>query len=423
MTLCLSYGTIGKNRLFLTKKERTMQKTKISIIFAVFILLIAVVGYIQLQNQLDDNTSTSDSETEVIEEESIPEPIVSRASIAGVGDVLLHGSIYRDAQDGDTYHFDDMFTHVKPYLEQADITLANQESMIGGEELGLSTYPQFNSPYEIGDTLKRSGVDIVSIANNHTLDRGEEAIMNALNHWDKIGMPYVGAYRSEDDRATIRTIEKNGITFSFLAYTYGTNGIPVPEGKPYLVNLIDEEKIVADIREAKQHSDVIVVSLHFGNEYERMPNEQQTKLAQLIADAGAHIIFGHHPHVLQPVDFIQSEEGHETFVAYSLGNFLAAQEAKHDHYRRIGGIVQVEVEKTEFDGETTIRVHSPSFLATYIHFRNWSQYRILPMYELTDNELSNASERYEETKEHVQQFVPDLQFIEEEPNMSEHASE
>src|SRR5690606_16862438 len=187
---------------------------------------------------------------------------------------------------GETFHFDDMFQAVKPYLEKPDITFANQESMIGGKELGLSTYPTFNSPFEIGDTLKRVGVDVVSMANNHTLDRGEKAILNAIQHWNKIGMLYVGAYASEEDKAKIRTIEKNGITFSFLAYTYGTNGIPVPKDKPYLVNLIDKEKIEADIQQAKELSDVVVVSLHFGNEYERMPNESQKELAQFIADAG-----------------------------------------------------------------------------------------------------------------------------------------
>lgn len=392
-----------------------MKKVNFHMFFIFLMMLLAITGCAELQKKAKENPH--DVKDEIVQQEVEPEPVVSNASIAGIGDVLLHGSIYRDAQVGDTFNFDDVFSAVKPYLESPDITVANQESMIGGKEIGLSTYPQFNSPFEIGDTLKHSGVDLVTIANNHTLDRGEKAIMNALDHWDKIGMPYVGAYRSADDQARIRTLEKNGITFSFLAYTYGTNGIPVPEGKPYLVNLIDKEKIQAEIFEAKELSDVVVVSLHFGNEYERMPNENQKDLAQFIADAGAHIIFGHHPHVLQPVDFIRSKEGHDTFVAYSLANFLAAQEAKHDHYRRTGGILQVEVEKVEFDGETTVRIHSPSFLPTYIHFRNWQNYRILPMHSLTNNELSNAKQRYEETKQHMQQFVPYLQIIDDESSL------
>lgn len=392
-----------------------MKKAGILSFVILLAILLGITGYFEIQKKNQQNNR--DETSEQIEQKK-PEPIVSTASIAAIGDVLIHGSIYRDAQKGEAYDFDEMFQAVKPYLEKPDITFANQESMIGGKELGLSTYPQFNSPFEIGDTLKRVGVDVVSIANNHTLDRGEQAILNAIQHWNKIGMLYVGAYENETDKAKIRTIEKNGITFSFLAYTYGTNGIPVPKDKPYLVNLIDKETIEADIQKAKQLSDVIVVSLHFGNEYERMPNEAQKELAQFVADAGAHIIFGHHPHVLQPVEFIRSKEGHDTFVVYSLGNFLAAQEAKHDQHRRIGGIVQVEVKKEELEGETKITVHSPSFLPTYIHFRNWKNYRILPMHSLTNNELSNAKQHYENTKKHMSQYLPSLTFIDDEKSSS-----
>src|SRR5690606_12591383 len=207
-----------------------MKKAGIFSFVIILVGLLAITGYYQIQKKSEENNQ----ETEERVEPPKPEPVTASASIAAVGDVLLHGSIYRDAQRGETFHFDDMFQAVKPYLEKPDITFANQESMIGGKEIGLSTYPTFNSPFEIGDTLKRVGVDVVSMANNHTLDRGEKAILNAIQHWNKIGMLYVGAYASEEDKAKIRTIEKNGITFSFLAYTYGTNGIPVPKDKPYL---------------------------------------------------------------------------------------------------------------------------------------------------------------------------------------------
>lgn len=389
------------------------------ILIFLLILLMGMTGcQFSKQGQEDEPPAVTDEEgteqttQEQEEEEEPPQPVVTSATVAAIGDVLIHQSIYRDAKTGDTYDFDKMFTEVTPYLQAADITIANQESMIGGAEMGLSTYPQFNSPFEVGDALKHAGVDVVSIANNHTLDRGEEAIMNATNHWDALGIPYVGAYKSAEDRAKIRTLERNDITFSFLSYTYGTNGIPVPEGKPYLVNLIDKEQIKADIASAKQQSDVIVVSLHFGNEYERLPNEQQKELVQFVADQGAHLIIGHHPHVLQTMEYVQSAEGHEAFVIYSLGNFLAAQEAKDDQYRRIGGILQVEVEKTESENESTMRILSPSFLPTYIAFKNWKNYKIIPMQQLTDNQLANAQQHYKEIKEHVSQSVPVLDFME-----------
>ena len=209
----------------------------------------------------------------------------------------------------------------------------NIRSTLIGVEIGLSSYPSFNSPKEVGAALKESGVDIVTLANNHTLDRGEKAIQSAIAHWNELDMPYTGSYLSADDQMNIRTIEKNGIIFSFLAYTYGTNGISVPEDKQYLVNLIEEEMIKQEISKAKEISDIVVVSLHFGNEYQRLPSDEQKEVAHKTANAGADIIIGHHPHVLQPMEWITKEDGKRTFVAYSLGNFLSGQ---LEDYRDLG---------------------------------------------------------------------------------------
>ena len=228
----------------------------------------------------------------------ISDPKTSVVSMASVGDVLIHNSVYEDAQVGDTYDFKPMFRLIQPYIEQADIAIANSETIIGGSELGLSSYPTFNSPYELGNDLKAIGFDVVSMANNHTLDRGEKAIQNAINHWNKIGVIQTGASRNDKERQEIRTLTKNGITFSFLSYTYGTNGIPIPDGKNYLVNLIDKDQIKKDVKAAQAVSDVVVASMHFGNEYEKMPNDSQKSMAQYLADLGVDIILGAHPHVL-----------------------------------------------------------------------------------------------------------------------------
>src|SRR5699024_1871144 len=139
-----------------------------------------------------------------------------------------------------------MLSPRKLFLDDSNITYDTLEPMLGGEELGLSSYPAFNSPYAVGDALKDAGVNVVSLANNHTLDRGEEAIMNAISHWENIDMMYTGAYKDEADRENIRVYQTDeGISVAFLAYTYGTNGIPVPEGKDHLVNLINRE-VMAD---------------------------------------------------------------------------------------------------------------------------------------------------------------------------------
>lgn len=337
-----------------------------------------------------------------------PEETVTSLTFVAVGDVLIHSSLYKDAYTPEGYHFDPMFELVAQTIKDADFAMANQESMIGGVEIGLSDYPSFNSPFEIGTTLKEVGFDAVTIANNHTLDRGEQAILNAIGHWDAIGMTYVGAYRSREDQETLRIAEQNGIKLALLGYTYGTNGIPVPEGKDYLVNLIDPEVIVRDIQEASRKADAVVVNLHFGREYERMPNEEQKKLAERLAQAGADLIIGHHPHVLQPCEWIEREDGGRTFVIYSLGNFLSGQEGV---YKEIGGILHVTIEKRERGDQRSISILEPALLPTWTHKKNWRQYKIIPLDQVTEQQLPGAAEYREKIRRHMTQWMPELTIL------------
>ncbi|WP_338472262.1 CapA family protein [Niallia sp. XMNu-256] len=336
-----------------------------------------------------------------------PEPIVQTIQLSAVGDILIHEDLYNAASVGNNqYDFTPMFELVKPYMEGADITFANQETMIGGVELGLSTYPAFNSPVEIGDALKNSGVDIVSIANNHTLDRREQAVLNSIDHWNKIGMLYTGAYSSFEDQKSIRVIEKDGIKVAFIAYTYGTNGIPVPEGKEYLVNLIDKQRIKDEIDRAEEIADVVAVSLHFGNEYERMPNEAQKELVQFSVDEGADLIIGTHPHVLQPFSWVQGKDGNRAYVMYSLGNFFSGQIGE---YKQMGGIASIEIEKV-IDGEQIdITLKNPKFLPTYV--RRQKDFKIIPMHLLTNDDVKNPQGLLEDLKRHMSQEVPELEFV------------
>lgn len=375
---------------------------------------LAACGY-------EDLTTVSEPIQPPLEEDErdVPpkEPEIHTATIAAIGDILLHNSVYEDAYIGNQYDFSKMFQQVKPYLESADITVANSESIIGGKELGLSSYPKFNSPYEIGDALKNVGVDVVNMANNHTLDRGEQGILNATNYWNQLGITYVGAAPSKEEADIIKTLTKNDIVFSFLGYTYGTNGQVVPKGKDYLVNYIDFEKIKEDIQWAREISDVVVVNIHTGNEYERDFNESQDNIAQHLADYGADIVFAHHPHVLQPVKWYEGEKGNRTFVIHSLGNFLSGQDKL---YTRIGAILQLEVKKTVAYDElghqhTTIDIINPQLLPTYVQFQHWRHYEIVPFYRLTNEELSNAQGIYEEIKCHMTKYIPDMTFIEWEP--------
>jgi poly-gamma-glutamate capsule biosynthesis protein CapA/YwtB (metallophosphatase superfamily) len=337
------------------------------------------------------------------------EPKVTTAKIAAIGDILIHSVIYYDAKTADGgYDFRPMFEPVKQYLEEADITIANQETMIGGTEIGLSTYPRFNSPYEVGDALKYVGVDVVTLANNHTLDRGEIAVQNAISHWNKIDMMYTGAYSSKEDSEQIRYMKMNDIMFSFLSYTYGTNGIPVPKGKDYLVNLIDKGKMKEDITEAKQNSEVVIVSMHFGNEYKLLPNQYQMDLAKFLANENVDIVIGHHPHVLQPVEWIERPDGKSTFVAYSLGNFISAMYGVN---QLIGGILQIDVEKKVVGKNIDISIKNPTIIPTYTHAPGFKNFRVLPMRDVSNEQLQNVDKYLVDFKNLMTQWVTDLNYI------------
>ncbi|TWT05296.1 CapA family protein [Planococcus sp. CPCC 101016] len=324
------------------------------------------------------------------------------ASVSAVGDILIHDRVYRDAQVSTGYDFDPMLKNVMPFLESADITIANSESLIGGSEIGLSSYPNFNSPYEVGDALKNAGVDVVSLANNHTLDRGLIAVENAIRYWNRIEMVHTGSYLSAEDRAEVTLMTRNGITFSFLSYTYGTNGIQTPAGKDYLVNRIDPLLIQQDLKRAKELSDVVVLSLHFGEEYKKMPNAEQIELARFSAENGADIILGHHPHVLQPPEWIETADGRKAFVIYSLGNFLSGQ---NELDRQIGAILHLDIEKEVTADSSTITLKNPAFTTTFVNSSNNAEYRVNLLKDI-DSALNAA------TKAHLSTWISDLQFIE-----------
>ncbi|WP_438315862.1 CapA family protein [Sporosarcina sp. FA9] len=294
-------------------------------------------------------------------------------SIGMIGDILLHHPLF-------TYeNYDFAFANVKDKLTSIDFLLANQESMPGGVELGLSGYPSFNSPKHIIRDLKANGVDMLSIANNHTIDRKETGVMNAIGYMGEYDMPYVGAYTSFLDQAEDRIVEVDGVRLGILAYTYGTNGIPVPEGKEYLVSLIDRERIQEEITDLKKRVDVLIVSLHWGNEYQLEPSKEQVDLAQFVAEQRADVLFGHHPHVLQKHDRIEDTE-----IFYSIGNFYSAQQFDSTN---IGGIARVTAAKTVFGGKSITVVGNPVFFPTAVTKDAQNRYHIIPLKDAGSNAI------------------------------------
>ncbi|WP_043930708.1 CapA family protein [Bacillus sp. EB01] len=326
----------------------------------------------------------------------------SKMTLGAIGDILIHDLVYEDAKKAEGYDFKPMFKPVKDMLSTPDILTANQESLVGGEELGITSYPSFNSPFELSEAVMDAGVDIVSTANNHSLDKGYRGVEAQIAYFKKIGLPFVGTATSQEARDKIVTMEKNGITLAFLSYTYGTNGIPIPEGKEFSVNLIDRDLMKGDIARAKKVSDAVVVSIHWGNEYQRYPVDEQKNLAQFLADSGADIIFGSHPHVLQPMEWIDGPNGKKTFVIYSLGNFISAQLRD---YKDIGGMVTIEITKKIDENGSHIALAKPDFSPTFVYRKNGRNFRVVPMEKTDAYGIANPEEMTAETMAHMTQWL------------------
>lgn len=291
---------------------------KLIILYMSLILCACSINSSPTDNKSDSNTNKA-NETEEQK---------TTVSFVGVGDNLIHEMIYKEADSANgemndgKYDFSSMYQHVKKDIQGADLAYMDQESIIGGDDLGISGYPTFNSPSDLASVVAEVGFDLINTANNHCLDKYQEGINYSHEIWSKqSGIITAGTYVSEEDRNTIRTIERNGITFSFLAYTYGTNGIESPHS--YSVAYFDEEHIKKDVKKAKEISDVVIVSAHWGDENVSAPNDFQKKYAKLFADLEVDVVIGEHPHVIQPVTWVTGENGNKTLVVYSLGNFLS----------------------------------------------------------------------------------------------------
>lgn len=297
----------------------------------------------------------------------VEEPVVedSIVSFMGVGDNLIHGAIYLDAyRKYGEYKFDDVYEEVADFVKSKDVAYINQETILGGTKLGLSHYPQFNSPHEIGDAIAKAGFDWVASSSNHSMDAYEEGIVETLKFWDQYPeIVTTGLARSEEERNSLKYIERNGVKIGVLGYTYGTNGIVVPEGKEYLVNVYSKEMIQEDVERIKDTCDVLMVSMHWGDEYSYEPSDEQKEMAQFLADLGVDVVIGEHPHVIQPMDWVEGKDGNETLVIYSLGNFLSAQD---EMPRMLGGCVSFDIRKLGKTGE--IKIENVKFYPTITHF-------------------------------------------------------
>ena len=342
----------SRNRNKILKKKNDInyskvQKSLIVIVSILFILLIVIAcfNYIKNRNDYQNLIDTSKQEIEnqkqenakkEAEENKEEEPTDTTFTMAAIGDIMCHNTQYNDAYNKDTgaYDFSYVFDDISLYTKTADICVGNLETTFAGEDVGYSGYPTFNTPDSLAYELKDIGIDVLSTAGNHALDKGFNGLSRTIDVLNDADIAHTGTYKTEEEQNTILTKYVKGIKIAFVNFTYGTNGIKIPSGKEFCVNLIDNDLITKQLDLAKsQNPDIIVACMHWGNEYKTTPNDTQKELSTFLFQNGVDIILGTHPHVLEPMEkqTVTLEDGttKDGFVIYSLGNFISGQTAEN----------------------------------------------------------------------------------------------
>ena len=381
----------------------------ILIILLLFLIIYKIFPFSFYWQQLlipFDSSVVQENEDTSLPSEEPPLKTTTRASLFMVGDALIHSAVYADADTGNGYDFRPMIEEVKEISKNYDLAFYNQETILGGSELGLSSYPRFNSPYEVGDAFVDAGFNLVSLANNHTLDRGETAILNSHRYW--MQHPEVmtaGSFSSNDEMAQPNIGEVNGISYAFFAYTDWTNGLVVPVGKDYLLARYSNELAKQDIEKVRDQVDVVIVSMHFGDEYSFNVSSRQRDIATYLASLGVDIVIGHHPHVVEPIEMIN-----DTLVIYSLGNFISAQRGVE---KLTGMMFSLDIVKTTEAGVSKVSLENmkAGLVYTYSDTINGIRrnFKVYPYQNLTEELLPNHEMYYNKYMNLILQNVSNIE--------------
>ncbi len=379
-------------------RKRKLKKTyrNLAIVTIIVLVLVTIMNFHVLKWK--DYQLQIPKENLKFNEELIPKVKVSSLSMIMAGDALIHKTVYLDAKTGEGYDFRKMFKHIKPIVQKYDLAFYNQETILGGAEIGLSTYPMFNSPYEVGDAFLDAGFNMVSLANNHTLDRGSKAIINSRNYWNKKDVMVIGSSTSPAERDNIQIFEKKGIKYALLAYTTLTNGLRSPND--YYVNVYSDTRVKRDIDLIKDKTDFIFVSMHWGVEYYPDVSPDQKRIATYLNSLGVAIVIGHHPHVIEPIEFIG-----DTLVIYSLGNFISSQNGAD---RLSGAMVDVKLNIKEEAGVKTKSIENVETRLIYTHYKSNGVtrygYLVYPYEMLNNGILNNYQNLFNNLKERIQKL-------------------
>lgn len=339
-----------------TKKNN--KKLLLILFIILFIFFIFILNKFNKNLRTNINTENNSAETILSNKntkQDTAEPITF--TLTSLGDTLCHNTQYWDAYNSktDEYDFSYVYEDIKNYTLSSDITIGSLETTFAGKEKGYSNYPTFNTPDSLATALKDIGVDVVSLAGNHALDYGYTGLCRTIDVFNNIGLSHLGTYKTAEDQEKILIKDVKGVKIAFINYTYGTNGIPLPSGKEFCVNLIDKDFIKKQINQAKeQNVDMIVACMHWGTEYRTTANSEQKDLANFLFENGVDVILGNHPHVLEPMEkktiTLQDGTTKDVFVVYALGNFTADQ---RDEITRDSAILNLTITKNS-DGKISI---------------------------------------------------------------------
>lgn len=382
-------------------------KKKMTIFLAVIMVLdvisLGVIFFTRNSARPDISADASPgTESQSVTEQ---QEVFSRVSFVAVGDNLIHDTVYEQAaaRVSDGYDFSYDYEKIADKIAAPDVAILNQETIISTEH-NVSSYPMFNSPVEVGEEMLKIGFDVFNIATNHSLDCGEKGLISAINFWKSKNAITTGAYLNSDDMANIPMNEVNGVKIAYLGFTESTNGLSLPDDtEVILVQAKDESLLQQQIAKAKETADVVIVNAHWGEEYTHEPNDNQRSLAQKLASWGADVIIGTHPHVIQPVEYIVNSDGRKTLVAYSLGNFISAQNRGP---RMLGGMLNFEVVKNNATGD--IALENVKFSGVVTHYGyGYSNIRVYPLEDYTQ-ELASKHGVLSKTSDFSLQYLYDI---------------
>lgn len=366
----------------MAKEKKNSGRGLLSLVIPACVAVAVVVGLAvsgKVTADRDKVNPTVTSTKPAVTEEAAP--VNSKVTLVAVGDNLIHNTLI-DAgkQDDGSLDYSSFYDNISDYVKSADIACINQETMLGGPDFEYLGYPCFNTPWEVGEAAINAGFDVFTCATNHSLDvqkfAGIEAECTFFEKHPEV--VHIGTNKTEEEYNTVTYYEKNGIKFALLNYTYGTNGIPIPDDKPWCVNMLDEEKVTADVKKARENADCVIVFPHWGTENSHEINELQRKYVKIFSDNGVDIVIGTHPHVLQPVEWVTNETtGKKMLVYYSIGNFISHQVNLN---QMCGGMAEITVER--IDGE--IKITSAKLAPVIDFYHNTGNGYRFSVYRLSD---------------------------------------